>query len=138
MRIVGVSTKVSNDRDDLLEQAWELFFNSEVLEYLNGQNLSQDIISVYYEYEGDHTAPYTLLIGYEVNNSFETPIGLDSVILEKNHKIFRVEGDLPDAAIEKWREIWSDNSKKRVYKADFDRYNPIEDFVEINVEYSSY
>ena len=31
---VGVATKVSNDRDDLLEQAWELFFNSEVLEYL--------------------------------------------------------------------------------------------------------
>ena len=45
MKLVGVATKVSNDREDLLEQAWELFFNSAVLEYLNGQNLSQDIIS---------------------------------------------------------------------------------------------
>ena len=62
MKLVGVATKVSNDREDLLEQAWELFFNSVVLEYLNDQNLSQDIISVYYDYEDDHTAPYTLLI----------------------------------------------------------------------------
>ncbi len=135
MKVVGVSTKVSNDRDDLLEQAWELFFNSEVLEYLNGQNLSQDIISVYYEYEGDHTALYTLLIGYEVDDSFDVPTGLNSVNVELNHEVFRVEGDLPDAVIEKWQEIWRDDSKERVYKADFDRYNPIEDFVEINVEY---
>ncbi|MED7788714.1 effector binding domain-containing protein [Francisella sp. 19X1-34] len=135
MKVVGVATKVSNDRDDLLEQAWELFFNSEVLEYLNGQNLSQDIISVYYAYEGDHTAPYTLLIGYEVDDKFDVPTGLNSTNIELNHDIFRVEGDLPDTAIDKWQEIWADNSKKRAYKADFDRYNPIEDFVEINVEY---
>ena len=135
MKVVGVSAKVSNNRNDLLEQAWELFFNSEVLEYLNGQNLSQDIISVYYEYEGDHAAPYTLLIGYEVDDSFDVPTGLNSANIEINHEVFRVEGDIPDAVIDKWQEIWVDNSKERAYKADFDRYNPIEDFVEINVEY---
>ncbi|WP_395166533.1 GyrI-like domain-containing protein [Francisella salimarina] len=135
MKVVGVASKVSNDREDLLEEAWELFFNSEVLEYLNGQNISQDIISVYYGYEGDHTAPYTLLIGYEVAESFEVPTGLNSVQIELNHQTYRVEGELPDAIIDKWQQIWADNSKKRAYKADFDRYNPIEDYAEINVEY---
>lgn len=135
MKVVGVATKVSNDRDDLLEQAWELFFNSEVLEYLNGHNISQDIISVYYEYAGDHSDPYTLLIGYEVDESFEAPTGLNSVIIKQNHDIFKVTGELPDAVIEKWQQIWDDTSKERAYKADFDRYNPKEDFVEINVEY---
>jgi predicted transcriptional regulator YdeE len=76
-----------------------------------------------------------LLIGYEVDDSFDVPTGLNSVVIELNHDIFRAEGDLPDVAIDKWQEIWADNSKKRAYKADFDRYNPIEDFVEINVEY---
>ncbi|APC92425.1 MULTISPECIES: GyrI-like domain-containing protein [Francisella] len=135
MKVVGVATKVSNDREDLLEQAWELFFNSEVLEYLNKQNLSQDIISVYYDYEGDHTAPYTLLIGYEVTETFEVPTGLDSVIIELNHEVYRVAGELPDAIIDKWQEVWADNSKKRAYRADFDRYNPINDYAEVNVEY---
>ncbi|AFJ44169.1 GyrI-like domain-containing protein [Francisella orientalis] len=135
MKVVGVASKVSNDRVDLLEEAWEFFFNSEVLEYLNGQNISQDIISVYYDYECDHTAPYTLLIGYEVAESFEVPAGLNSVQIELNHRTYRVEGELPDAIIDKWQQIWADNSKKRVYKADFDRYNPIEDYAEVNVEY---
>lgn len=135
MKIVGVASKVSNDRDDLLEQAWELFFNSEVLEYLNGQNISQDIISVYYEYEGDHNDPYTLLIGYEVAESFEVPTGLNSVSIKLNHDKYEIEGELPDAIIDKWHDIWDDTSKKRAYKADFDRYNPIKDTAEINVEY---
>ncbi|AIT09563.1 AraC family transcriptional regulator [Candidatus Francisella endociliophora] len=135
MKVVGVALKVSNDREDLLEQVWELFFNSEVLEYLNGQNISPDIISVYYEYEGDHNDPYTYLIGYEVDESFEAPTGLNSVSIELNHDKYDIQGELPDAIIDKWQEIWDDTSKKRAYKADFDRYNPIEDTAEINVEY---
>ena len=34
MKVVGVASKVSNDREDLLEEAWELFFNSDVLDIL--------------------------------------------------------------------------------------------------------
>ncbi|MDE4938374.1 AraC family transcriptional regulator, partial [Francisella tularensis subsp. holarctica] len=52
-----------------------------------------------------------------------------------NHQTFRVLGELPDAIIDKWHQIWADNSKKRAYKADLDRYNPIEDYAEVNVEY---
>ena len=135
MKLVGISAKVSNDRDDLLEEAWELFFKSEVLEYVEGENLSEDIISVYYEYEGDCDDPYTLLIGYEVADDFETPIGLNSVTINLNHETYRIEEDLPDAIFDKWEDIWEDTTRERAYIADFDRYNPKEDFAEVNVEY---
>ncbi|QLE79318.1 GyrI-like domain-containing protein [Francisella sp. Scap27] len=135
MKVVGVSTKVSNDREDLLEQAWDLFSNSEVLEYLQGKNLSQDIISVYYEYEGDCDDPYTLLIGYEVDESFETPLGLNSVVINLNHEIYKLSENVPDAIFDKWEDIWDDTSRERAYIADFDRYNPKQDYAEIGVEY---
>ncbi|AXA34656.1 GyrI-like domain-containing protein [Francisella adeliensis] len=135
MKVVGVSTKVSNDREDLLEQAWDLFSNSEVLEYLQGKNLSQDIISVYYEYEGDCDDPYTLLIGYEVDESFETPLGLNSVVINLNHEIYKLSENVPDAIFDKWEDIWDDISRERAYIADFDRYNPKQDYAEIGVEY---
>ena len=135
MKVVGVSTKVSNDREDLLEQAWDLFSNSEVLEYLQGKNLSQDIISVYYEYEGDCDDPYTLLIGYEVDESFETPLGLNSVVINLNHENYKLSENVPDAIFDKWEDIWDDTSRERAYIADFDRYNPKQDYAEIGVEY---
>ena len=135
MKIVGISAKVANDREDLIDDAWELFANSEVLEYLDGQNISDDIISVYYEYEGDHTAPYSLLIGYEVEDTFAIPNGLNHIDIKTNHVIYDIDGELPDAIIEKWHEIWNDTSKERVYNADFDRYNPKNDTAEVHVEY---
>lgn len=135
MKVVGVSAKVSNDRDDLLEQVWELFFNSEVLEYLQGKNISQDIISVYYEYEGDCDDPYTYLIGYEVDESFDTPLGLNSTVINLNHEIYKLTDNLPDAIFDKWEDIWDDDSRERAYIADFDRYNPKQDCAEIGVEY---
>lgn len=137
MKVIGVSAKVSNDRDDLLEEAWELFFKSDVLEYVEGENLSEDIISVYYEYEGDQDDPYTLLIGYEVEEDFETPNGLNSIVINLNHETYRIEKDLPDAIFDKWEDIWDDTSRERAYIADFDRYNPKEDVAEVNVEYKS-
>jgi predicted transcriptional regulator YdeE len=102
MKVVGISAKVSNDRDDLLEEAWELFFKSEVLEYVEGENLSDDIISVYHEYEGDCDDPYILLIGYEVEDDFETPTGLNSVVINVNHNVYKIEDNLPDAVFDKW------------------------------------
>jgi predicted transcriptional regulator YdeE len=135
MKVVGISAKVSNDRDDLLEEAWELFFKSEVLEYVEGENLSDDIISVYHEYEGDCDDPYILLIGYEVEDDFETPTGLNSVTINLNHETHRIEKDLPDAIFDKWEDIWEDTTRERAYIADFDRYSPKEDVAEVNVEY---
>lgn len=133
MKVVGVAAKVANDRDE--EAVWELFANSEVLAYLQGANLSEDIISVYYEYEGHQNDSYTLLIGYEVNDSFEVPLGLNTVSINFKHQTYKVEKNLPDAIFEKWQEICEDSTRKRAYIADFDRYNPKEDFAEISVEY---
>ncbi|MDE4965942.1 AraC family transcriptional regulator, partial [Francisella tularensis subsp. holarctica] len=75
-------------------------------------------------YEGDYTDPLTLLRGYEVPEPFEVPKGLNSVQIELNHQTYRFEGELHYAIIYKCQQIWSDNSKNRAYKADFDRYNP--------------
>ena len=135
MRVVGISAKVNNDREDLIDDVWELFFNSEVLDYLDENNLSGDIISVYHEYEGDHADDYTLLIGYEVEDDYEVPVGLNFVDITLNHNVINVKGELPEAAIAEWENIWDDDSQERAYIVDFDIYDPKEDKVDINVEY---
>ena len=136
MKVVGISAKVSNERDDLLEAAWELFFNSEVLDYLDGANVSEEIISVYHEYEGDCDDPYTLLIGYEVEDDYETPNGLNDVTINLNHDVYQITGEMPDAIMDAWEEIWDDTARERAYIADFDICNTKTDTAEIHVEYA--
>jgi predicted transcriptional regulator YdeE len=135
MKVVGVSGKVSNDREDLIDNVWELFENSDVLDYLNENNLTEDIVSVYCEFESDYMGEYTLLIGYEVEDDYDTPVGLNSIDIDLNHTTKVVKGELPDAIFEEWDNIYEDKSKERAHIADLDIYYPKEDLVEINVEY---
>ncbi|WP_257719637.1 hypothetical protein [Francisella persica] len=40
------------------------------------------------------------MIGYEVNES-EVPTDLNSIVIELNHEVSRVDGELPDVIIDK-------------------------------------
>lgn len=133
MKIVGVSAVVSNSDMASISKLWESFYSTD-MQIVKDNALSGALYSVYSDYQGDHTAPYKLTIGFEVAVEFNAPEGLvETTISNNKHDVFHVEGQMPDVVIAKWQEIWGEK-KPRTYVADFDRMNP-DGSVDVHVEY---
>ncbi len=87
--------------------------------------LPQDTLAygVYTNYESDAFGEFDVIAGSEVKNS-----ELGKVILaEGNYLCFKANGELPQAIIETWGEIWAyftdENCKeKRVFNTDYELY----------------
>lgn len=132
-KIVGISKVVANNEVDKINEFWGRFLQSNIKSQLNNI-LSDDLYSIYTNYQGDYTQPYKLLLGYQVSLDSETPEGLDSVLIpDANYERDIVKGEMPLVVFSAWQKIWS-NGRKRAYDLDYDRY--LQDgSVEINVEY---
>ncbi|MNY41429.1 Bacterial transcription activator, effector binding domain [compost metagenome] len=85
--------------------------------------ISNDIYSIYTEYDGDYTQPYTTLIGYKVDNLDHIPEGLIGIMIPEGPYLKRTaKGKLSEGVVfDAWTDIW--NSKiSRAYTADFEVY----------------
>ncbi len=135
IKIVGVAAVVSDERIDLQDEVWEIFAKSEVLDYLKGANLSENIFYVYFDYQDDEENSYTMLIDYEVNKNFEVPDGLNLIEIDFNHESFEADDDTPEAIEGICDDICEDESKERAFIADFEIFNPRDNCVIIYVGY---
>ena len=101
---------------------WQSFF-SDVLPTLKEPNVP--MYGVYTNYESDAMGEFDVLVGVE---NLETSDSLTSVTLaEGNYLCFESKGEMPQAVIETWGEVWAyfsdENCKeKRVYGTDFELY----------------
>jgi predicted transcriptional regulator YdeE len=78
---------------------------------------------VYFEYEGDHTKPFSYFIGCKVDIDAKTPKGLDSIIIPAGYYSKVVsKGKMPDCLIDSWKAIWL-SANERAYKFDFEIYD---------------
>lgn len=135
MRVVGISKIVSNANPEGIAALWQRFYADAISEQIHHKT-SGSVIAVYTRYQGDHTQPYTVLIGHEVTG--RDPLdssALDEVeIHTASHTKFAVAGKMPDVVIQQWMDIWN-SGRKRAYVADYDIYLP-DGSVEIYVEFS--
>jgi predicted transcriptional regulator YdeE len=85
--------------------------------------LSKDVYAVYFEYEGDHTKPFSYFIGCSVNADTDVPKDMDSLFIpEQNYFKVVARGIMPDCIAKSWKDIW--NSKiERAYHYDFEVYD---------------
>jgi len=85
--------------------------------------LSEDIVAVYHQYDGDHTHPFSYFIGCKVANGTITPEGLDTLVISKGlfQKII-ASGKMPDCVASSWNEIWNSDIP-RAYQADYEVYD---------------
>jgi predicted transcriptional regulator YdeE len=125
LRIVGIAVRTINaptKAEQAIPALWRKFMAESPGVQLSTK-LSEDIYCVYCEYEGDHTAPYTCLIGYSVPIDSPLPEGMTAIdISPNNYVVFKAEGDLTAGAVFKtWSEIWN-SSINRTYAADFEVY----------------
>ena len=73
--IAGISVRTSNARAAQIGKLWQDFYSQNISARVTDKK-SGDIYSLYAEYEGDHTQPYTLVIGHEVDEASGTVGGL--------------------------------------------------------------
>lgn len=85
--------------------------------------LSNDILAVYHQYEGDYTKPFSYFIGCKVNPGTPAPQGMSSMTIPKRsfQKIIAT-GKMPDCVVNTWKEIWS-SGIPRAYVVDFELYD---------------
>lgn len=120
MKVIGISAVVSNDNPAAISELWRRFYSEKISDKILGK-ISNDVISVYTHYQGDHTKPYTAIIGHAVyENERSLPDGCDFVnINNTRHTKYTVTGKLPDVVIQKWTEIWN-SGRERTHIADYD------------------
>ncbi|MBA2728283.1 MAG: effector binding domain-containing protein [Parachlamydiaceae bacterium] len=122
--LIGIQCRTSNDPDagpKDIPELWEKFASEKVLENIPNKT-SNDVIALYCDYEGDHTQPYTLVIGCAVTSFDSVPRGMvTKTIPASSYAVFQAVGEFPKSLIETWEKIWK-TDLKRTYNGDLELY----------------
>ena len=119
--IVGISARVSNDRPQEIGKLWQQFYAEGIAAKIPNKK-SENIYSVYIDYESDHTKPYTIVIGCKVNDAASLPAGLVAkTVPASKYAVISANGKQPDALIAAWQQVWK-SDLPRTYSGDFDQY----------------
>ena len=125
-KIIGIATETTNENGKAaadLSKLWTQFYSEDVPSKITNKE-SEEVYSIYTDYESDYTGKYTAVIGMKVNSLTEIPNGL--IVREfkggKYHK-FSAKGQMLNAVVETCQEIWKkDKELIRKYTADFEVY----------------
>lgn len=121
LRIAGLARRQSNDRPDRIGAQWQAFYAAGGPAQIAGR-ASDDVYALYTDYEGDHTRPYTMVIGCALADDAPAPDGL--VVKElpaADYAVFDASGPQPQSVVAAWRRIWEAPIARR-FAADFDHY----------------
>lgn len=121
--VVGLSAVISGNEkaSEEINELWQSFFGKSI-----GQDVSNrvdDVIyAVYSDYEGDHTKPYRLTIGYKIKSEPEMKDHLHHVeIKEAEYAMMSAAGEQPKALIDTWTAVWQSDLNRK-FETDFEVY----------------
>ena len=125
-RIIGIQTETTNENGKAaidLGKLWERFFTDNVQSQITNK-MSEEIYSIYTDYESDYTGNYRAIIGLKVDKLDKIPEGLFGREFNGGkYQKFLAKGKMPDAVATSWKEIWkNDKELNRRYTADFEVY----------------
>jgi predicted transcriptional regulator YdeE len=134
--LIGIAVRTKNDHIDAMKaipQLWNRFFSEDITNQIPNR-LNDDTYCVYTDYEGDHTQPYTAVIGCKVSQIDEVPEGMVAVaIAAGNYKLFVAKGNLMQGVVWKtWKNIWKAPLQRR-YQSDFEHYKAAQNPEEASV-----
>ncbi len=122
--IIGIEARTTNENDQSrqdISSLWKRFYSEKIANLISNKT-SDEITALYTDYEQDFTKPYTIVIGFKVENLDNIPSGLTGrKIAAANYAVFTVNGKLPDELINMWKSIWN-SSIPRAYTSDFEVY----------------
>jgi len=111
--IIGVGIRTSNDNADQIGALWQKFMTGNFSDRIDGR-VNDDVVAVYCEYEGDHTKPYTFMLGCAAPADAQVPAGMTRRDLPGGRfAVFPSEGEQPQALMRTWAEIWTAPIERR-------------------------
>ena len=124
-KVIGISVKTTNENGQSTKdigELWGKFISEGILDKIPNK-IDNTVYSIYTEYEGDHTQPYTTILGCKVENIDTVPEGMVAKNINGgNYTKFVSKGDLTKGAVfAEWSKIW-EMDLERVYTVDFDAY----------------
>lgn len=124
MILMGIACRTSNAPGKAeidISKLWERFLNENIANKIPNKS-SSEVFGVYCDYEGDHTKPYSLVIGCPVSEVSEVPEGfVVKEIPECSYAKYQAKGEHPTALVETWGSIWQ-TDLPRAYTFDFEVY----------------
>lgn len=123
--IIGIAVRTTNENGQTatdIPALWNRFMAENILAKIPNR-LSDDIYSVYTEYEKDFTKPYTTILGCKVSHLEHIPEGLVGKTFEEgNYSRFTAKGNLSHGAVyNEWEKIWNSGFERK-YTVDFEIY----------------
>ncbi len=124
--VVGISVRTIN-KDGLaskdIGELWQKFMSENIITAIPNK-IDNTIYSLYTDYEGDYTQPYTTLLGCKVSSLDKIPEGMYGKSVDGGNYIkFIAKGDLSKGIVyQSWLEIWK-KDLKRAYTVDFEVYD---------------
>lgn len=124
-KLIGIAIRTTNEgqkANKAIAELWQRFLGEGILEKIPNK-VNNTIYSLYTEYEGDHTKPYTAIIGCKVDHLDEIPEGMTSKTFDGGTYIkTSAKGDLMKGLIvNHWAKIW-EMDLDRAYTADFEAF----------------
>ena len=130
LTIIGIETRTINRAEMAPSTAkipvlWRRFFDERIAEKIPNKKPQGPVMAAYAKYESDHTGPYSLVIGLEVNSLESIPSGMTGLTIPGGQfLVFTAQGPMPNALIETWTSVWNHfregTSHRRLYTADYE------------------
>lgn len=123
--IIGISVRTTNENRQSatdIGALWQRFMGDGIMTNIPSKT-DESIICVYTDYEKDHTAPYTTLLGCKVESLDHIPEGMVGKTIHSGaYEQFTAVGNAMEGAVYKeWVNIWN-SDLNRAYTADFEVY----------------
>ncbi len=127
-KIIGIQVETTNENGKAtadIGKLWEQFYADNIPSIIPNV-VSEEVYSIYTDYETDYKGKYTTVLGMKVNSLDQIPTGLvGRKFSGGKYRQFIAKGKMPDAVVDTWNEIWvNDKELNRKYTADFEVYGP--------------
>lgn len=124
-QIIGISVRTTNENGQAaldIGSLWEKFMTEGISEKIPNK-LSEEIFSIYTNYESDHTKPYDTILGCKVSSLENIPEGMVGQAFDGGtFAKFISKGDATKGVVyQSWLSIW-DTDLDRLYTSDFEVY----------------
>ena len=123
LTVMGLAIRTSNENAHEIGALWQRFMGEGLAAGIPGR-IGEATVAVYCEYESDHTAPYTFLLGCPVAPGTEALEGFESRTLPGgDYACFVAVGEQPQALMDTWGQIWN-APITRAFEADYEIHDP--------------
>ena len=125
-KVIGIAVRTTNQDGQAghdIQALWQKFMEQGIQEKIPNK-VSNDILSIYTNYEGDYMQPYDTILGCKVSDLTDIPDGMVGQSFDGgNYAKFLTKGDLTKGIVyNAWVDIWS-KPLARNYAADFEVYD---------------